>query len=819
MQAVTTDSSTDLAAAPREHFGYLPGLDGLRALAVIAVLCYHAGLNVYGGYLGVESFFAISGFLITSLLLHEWERHGKLDLVNFWMRRARRLLPALFLVLAATLLASAILLPETMSELSSATVAAVVYLMNWFLIVTQQSYFDAVERPPLLQHLWSLAIEEQFYLLWPLLVGLGLRVLHKRGLLIATLLAVAASFAAMLAQYDPGADPSRVYYGTDTRAAGLLVGAALALVWSPEQAAAASRRRAIMYDVVGILGLATLIIAYLLLNDQLPLMYRGGFLFVSIITTLIIAVATHPAARATPRVLELAPLRWVGQRSYGLYLWHWPIFQLTRPGIDLPFDDWLVQVLRFGLAFGLAALSYTLVEQPIRQGALGQVWGWLRTRRAATGTAPARWSAALATILLLLGISGVAAGITQGAISTARAERALVQAQAEPEIIQPNATPSAPAATAAAAPAANAPTSQADATVEPTAQPEAAFDPALAERLQAVLDAAVADGAIPGATLSVQLPDGSNWTGASGLADRAAGTPMQPDTLVRVGSLSKMFTAVAVLQLAEAGTVDLDAPVATYLPDLLPNGDAITVRNLLQHTSGLYDYLEDRRFVTQAYSEPARVWTPRELVDYATQFPSSFAPGTEGSWDYSNTNYVILGMLVEQVSGNALAQELAQRIFTPLELAHTFSVTDTIEGAQARGYSRDDDQTDVAFSVAFGTANIVTTAGDLRRFGSALVGGELLQPASLAQMQQFVDGKGQYDMPDLGYGLGLMSNRLLLAGQDTPLPVIGHIGGFGGFRAALWYAPERQALVALSVNQTAVDPNDLAAQVMEIIAE
>jgi D-alanyl-D-alanine carboxypeptidase len=321
----------------------------------------------------------------------------------------------------------------------------------------------------------------------------------------------------------------------------------------------------------------------------------------------------------------------------------------------------------------------------------------------------------------------------------------------------------------------------------------------------------VAEGAIPGAVLAVHLPNGATWSGASGLADRESGVGMETATQVRIGSISKMFTAVVVLQLVEEDVLDLDAPVATWLPDLLPNGDAITVRQLLQHTSGLYDYLEDRRFVAEAYQEPERTWAPQELVAYATQFPPSFAPGAENRWDYSSTNYVVLGMIVEQVTGHTLGQELRQRIFEPLALRHTYAVPEeTVAGPQAHGYSKGDDQTDVAMSFAFATANIVTTVDDLGRFGSALFASRLLEPESLVLMQQFVDGKGQYDMPELAYGLGLMQSSLPSASDDR---IIGHIGGFGGFRAALWYAPESDMLVVLSVNQASTDPNELAAQV------
>jgi D-alanyl-D-alanine carboxypeptidase len=283
-----------------------------------------------------------------------------------------------------------------------------------------------------------------------------------------------------------------------------------------------------------------------------------------------------------------------------------------------------------------------------------------------------------------------------------------------------------------------------------------------------------------------------------------------------------MFTAVVVLQLMQEGKLSLDAPLTTWLPGLVPKGDAITVRELLQHTSGLYDYLEDRRLVSQAYDHPERTWAPEELVKYAVDFPPSFAPGSKGKWDYSSTNYVLLGMIIERATGHPLDQELRQRIFTPLQLHATYAVpAETVDGPQARGYSKSDDRTDAAMSFTYGSANIVTTIDDLRTFGMALFAGDLLEESALKQMQQFVNAKGQYDMPSLEYGLGLMGNQLPVAagqpGEAATRHVIGHIGGFGGFRAALWYTPEDDMLVALSVNQASTDPNKLATQVFSAL--
>ncbi len=247
---------------------------------------------------------------------------------------------------------------------------------------------------------------------------------------------------------------------------------------------------------------------------------------------------------------------------------------------------------------------------------------------------------------------------------------------------------------------------------------------------------------------------------------------MEPSTRVRIASISKVFTAVVVLQLVEEGRIALDAPMTTWFPDLVPNGEAITVSHLLNHTTGLYDYVEDRSFIGQGYQNPDRFWLPRELVAYAVQHRPAFAPGAEDRWDYSSTTDVILGMIVEQVTGNTLAQEMRMRIFEQLELDHTFFVPEEeVQGTQAHGYSHGTDQTNISLSIAFATANIVSTASDVQRFAQAVVEGELLQPDTQEILYRFVHGKGQYNMPDLAYGEGIMRNRLPVGpsadGQDT----------------------------------------------------
>ena len=410
---------------------YLPGLDGLRALAVIAVLLYHGQLRwIPGGFIGVEVFFVISGYLITALLLAEWRQRGRIDLKAFWLRRARRLLPALYLLLVVTLAFAVVFLPGEVAGLRADVLAAFGYVTNWYLIFANESYFEAVGRPSLLKHLWSLAIEEQFYLLWPLLLVVGLR-WHRRLALVAVLAGAAGSSLLMAALYQPDMDPTRLYYGADTRAAGLLIGAALAFVWVPGRGPAPAemnllartRRRRLghagplarlrrrwgwtsplLLDVAGLAALGGLVWLCLRLGEFQPFLYRGGLASVSLTTALLIMVLAHPHARLSAGLLGWGPLRWIGLRSYGIYLWHWPVFMVTRPQLDVPIDGLPLVALRLAATVVLAAISYSFVETPIRTGALGRAWKALHEAQG-----PRRWR---------LGLRWAGAAVAAAALST-----------------------------------------------------------------------------------------------------------------------------------------------------------------------------------------------------------------------------------------------------------------------------------------------------------------------------------------------------------------------------------------------------------------
>jgi peptidoglycan/LPS O-acetylase OafA/YrhL len=385
---------------------YLPGLDGLRALAVLAVVAYHVGLGwTPGGLLGVGVFFTLSGYLITDLLVGQYAQTGSLRLVDFWFRRARRLLPALFVMLAVVIVWVALLDRAQLAGLRGAAAAAVAYVSNWYLIGQHTSYFARFGPPSPLGHLWSLAVEEQFYLVWPFAVLAGLALVRPRrgtgsravpgtgaagryGLAAVTLVLAAASAVLMAVLYHPGYDPTRVYDGTDTRAFALLIGAALAFAWPTRQSrrgVSAAARWSL--DGVGMVGLLVIGALIWRTGQYSPFMYRGGLAVLSLATALVLAAVAAPAGRLGA-LLGAAPLRWIGVRSYGIYLWHFPIIALTTPADGR--DPASRAVLQVAATIAVAALSWHFIEEPIRHGALSRWWSGLRGRPVPAAAALAR---------------------------------------------------------------------------------------------------------------------------------------------------------------------------------------------------------------------------------------------------------------------------------------------------------------------------------------------------------------------------------------------------------------------------------------------
>ena len=395
---------------------YMPGLDGLRALAVLAVIAYHEQLGwAPGGLLGVGVFFTLSGYLITDLLLGQWVRSGGLNLGDFWLRRARRLLPALFVMLAAVTAWVTVMSPARLASLRGAVAGAATYSSNWYYIYTHNSYFARFAPPGPFDHLWSLAVEEQFYLVWPWVLLLGVYFLRGRKpgavrwLALPTLALAAASAVAMLMLYHPGYDPTRIYEGSDTRACGLLVGAALAMVWPSRRTARTALWTRVALDGAGFAGLAVIGVMIWRVGQYSAFTYQGGLVLLSVATAGTVAAVAYPGSLVGV-MLGWKPLRWIGVRSYGIYLWHYPVIILTSPANSA--EDLPRAALQVAASIGLAALSWHFVEEPIRRGALGLAWKRMRSRTAwqAQPAGVGGWAAvtggAMVVALACAGLSG-----------------------------------------------------------------------------------------------------------------------------------------------------------------------------------------------------------------------------------------------------------------------------------------------------------------------------------------------------------------------------------------------------------------------------
>ncbi len=352
---------------PQQGDRWRPGLDGLRAVAVLGVMAYHEpNIELAGGFLGVDLFFVLSGFLITGLILDERKRSGSISLRAFWNRRARRLLPALAALLIVVLVATTLIGDIAQRrDLPGGLLSAVFYVSNWNLIAHHQSYFDQFQSLSPLRHLWSLAIEEQFYVVWPL-VTIACLARSRRFLIGVTTVAALTSVGLMIHFLGDG-DPSRSYYGTDTRAFSLLVGALGAMyIWHLRP----SGRRA---QVAGVLGLSCLALSYVLVHDHDRWMYRGGFVGFSFIALVVIVLASGD--NLVSRLMAHPVLRRIGFLSYALYLWHWPIrVLLTDTRLHLPdsgMGEFIGVAIRLGLTFGTAWLSMVLIERRFRASRLG----------------------------------------------------------------------------------------------------------------------------------------------------------------------------------------------------------------------------------------------------------------------------------------------------------------------------------------------------------------------------------------------------------------------------------------------------------------
>ena len=395
---------------------YIPAIDGLRAVAVFAVLLYHLGVKwLPGGFLGVDLFFVISGYVITRVILDSIQSANGLDLREFYYGRVRRLYPGLLLLIAVTTVLSATIAPDAIRRIVQDVPYVLTGTNNWHLVAIHQDYFQTVGRAPMLQHTWSLAVEAQFYLIWPItLVAIWKR--NGKGRIARVALAIAMISGAALFAFSLQLDNatagriSHIYFGSDTHSLGLFLGAALGVSWIPQNLTGAISKRAQDFiDGIGMFGLFGILCTFLFISESNATLYRLAFPLAGIFGCATLISIVHPASRFAP-ILSTRPLLWIGQRSYGIYLWHWVIFQVTRPSIDLAGSEIALDLARTLLVLICADISLRYIEIPIRRGT---VQNWLRGMKYRTKIMRRRQRIFVATCLTL------AIAITSGATATA----------------------------------------------------------------------------------------------------------------------------------------------------------------------------------------------------------------------------------------------------------------------------------------------------------------------------------------------------------------------------------------------------------------
>jgi len=389
----------------KQSIRHIAAIDGLRAVAVMAVLLYHLGFSwIPGGFLGVDLFFVISGYVITRLLLDSIQRSGGLDLRGFYAARFRRLFPALIFMIVSTALFVGVWAPEAIKRFLTDIPFVLTGSINWALVYRHQDYFEAIGRPPLLQHTWSLAVESQFYLVWPLILLLVLKRFGKKmipgaALAIASISGAALFTLSLKMDASSAQRVSHVYFGTDTHSIGLFFGAALAVSWIPQNLSTKITKRAQDFvDGIGVVGLLGILACFLFIKESEATLYQIAFPLAGIFGCAIIISLVHPASRFAP-LLSSRPFLWIGERSYAIYLWHWIIFQVTRPTFDLAGATWALYALRILIVFALADISLRWVELPVRSGAIES---WFRGMKYRTKRVRIRQKSSVLVSLLLL---------------------------------------------------------------------------------------------------------------------------------------------------------------------------------------------------------------------------------------------------------------------------------------------------------------------------------------------------------------------------------------------------------------------------------
>jgi peptidoglycan/LPS O-acetylase OafA/YrhL len=385
---------------------HIPAIDGLRAVAVAAVIFYHLGFAwIPGGFLGVDLFFVISGYVITRLLLDSIERSGGLDLRGFYKARARRLLPPMIFMIVVTGFYITIWAQDSVKRFVTDTPFALTGTINWWLVAKEQDYFEAIGRPPLLQHTWSLAVESQFYLLWPLILLLVLKRFGKKVIPLAalTIALISASLLFYVSlQLDASSDVSHIYFGTDTHSVGLFLGSALAVSWIPQNFKnEVSKKAQNFIDFIGVFGFVGILASFLLIDESSPTAYKIAFPLAAVFGVAIITSIVHPASRFAP-ILQNRVLLWIGERSYAIYLWHWVVFQISRPRVDIDGQDWALIAVRILIVLALADISLKLVELPIRSGAVEY---WFKGMKYRTAVVRKRQKAIVISSIAMIALS------------------------------------------------------------------------------------------------------------------------------------------------------------------------------------------------------------------------------------------------------------------------------------------------------------------------------------------------------------------------------------------------------------------------------
>ena len=549
---------------PTVRYRRIAGLDGLRALAVLSVMVFHFAPHLLpGGYVGVDVFFVLSGFLITTLLVREFRARRAVSLSRFWVRRARRLLPALGLVVLVCTAAAGLVGGDLLVGIGAQVAGAATFTSNWVYIAQGSTYSGGL-APQIFANLWSLAVEEQFYLVWPLVVlaVLALRITRRRALVLAGVLAV-GSAVAMALLYSPGTDPTRVYFGTDTHLFGLMIGAFLSF-WHlrtgrptlvRESPRTTTRRGTLFVLGAGVAGAIVLVVAMLWMPWDDGITYRGGLFVVSLATAGVVNLVLH-----APRLgsqLDHGPMGWIGARSYGLYLWHWPVFVLVAAlagggGLYASPGPW-VALAATVVTFGAAALSYRYVERPVMgRGLLGYartLVAWLRRGATGRNPLPARGWLTVGGVVVVVGlaVSGfVRAPATSSVEAQIRAGQEVAAQTQQPGGAAPEAPP-APAEVATPAPPAPGPVAPEPAPAPPTGDQVTIIGDSVtltsAPALAATLPGVLIDGAV-----ARQMKD------AVGLVDavRAAGN-LRPYVVLSLGTNSTVDAAMMDKVLAAIG--------------------------------------------------------------------------------------------------------------------------------------------------------------------------------------------------------------------------------------------------------------------------